>query len=296
MEVARRAEVVAVVRMLSWRYNDPGRIVAERLGATSAQTWYPPMGGNTPQMMLNRICTQITEGQLDVALLCGAEAWNTRTNAKRAGTRAEWESQDPPSCPTGAARRPSISAIRPSTPWGSSLPCSPIRCSRQRSCTRSPPSTPTAPYATRSTSWARCGRASRAAAHNPYAWNRSELSGPEITTATDSNRYVGWPYTKRMVSYPDVDMASALVVTSAQAATSAGVPRDRWIFPWSGTDGTDLVMSERESFVRSPSIGTAGRRALELAGLTLEQIDHLDVYSCFPRRCSSSARSSTSTR
>lgn len=283
MEVARRAEVVAVVRMLSWRYNDPGRIVAERLGATSAQTWYPPMGGNTPQMMLNRICTQITEGRLDVALLCGAEAWNTRTNAKRAGTRAEWESQDPSVVPDWGSEEtfdlghPAEHAMGIVAPV-QSYPLFETAI-MHKELAEHPDRTLRDQIDIVGEMWAGF---SRAAAHNPYAWNRSELSGPEITTATDSNRYVGWPYTKRMVSYPDVDMASALVVTSAQAATSAGVPRDRWIFPWSGTDGTDLVMSERESFVRSPSIGTAGRRALELAGLTLEQIDHLDVYSCFP--------------
>lgn len=41
-------------------------------------------------------------------------------------------------------------------------------------------------------------------------------------------------------------------------------------------------MSERHSFVRSPSIGVAGRRCLELSGVTLDDVAHLDVYSCFP--------------
>ncbi len=85
-----------------------------------------------------------------------------------------------------------------------------------------------------------------------------------------------------MVSNPDVDMASAVIVTSVAAAEAAGVPRDHWVFCWSGTDGKDLVMSERHAFTSSPSIGVAGRRALELAGVGLDDVEHLDVYSCFP--------------
>lgn len=281
--VACQAEVVAVARILSWRYNDPGRIIVDRLGATDAYTWYPPMGGNTPQMMLNRICAQITDGRLDVALLCGAEAWNTRTNAKRAGTRAEWEAQDPSvvadwgdeeTFDLGHPAEHAMGIVAPVQAY-------PLfeTAIMHAELAKHPGRRLSDQIGIVGEMWAGF---SRVAAGNPYAWNRSEQGAAQITTATTSNRYVGWPYTKSMVSYPDVDMASALVVMSAAAATSAGVPRDRWVFPWSGTDGTDLVMSERESFVRSPSIGTAGRRALELAGLTLDQVDLLDVYSCFP--------------
>lgn len=281
--LAKLAQVVAVVRMISWRYSDPGRIIADRLGATDSRTWYPPMGGNTPQMMLNRICSQITEGQLDVALLCGGEAWNTRTNAKRAGTRPEWDEQDPSLVPDWGSEETFTLGHPAEHARGIAAPVQsyPLfeTAIMHETLTKHPERGVRDQIDLVGEMWSGF---SSVAAENPYAWNRTELSGSEITTATASNRYVGWPYTKRMVSNPDVDMASALVVTSAGAAESAGVPRDRWIFPWSGTDGTDLVMSERESFVRSPSVGIAGRRALELAGLTLDQVEHLDVYSCFP--------------
>lgn len=278
-----RAGVVAVARMISWRYVDPGRIIADRIGAEDAATWYPPMGGNSPQMMLNRICSQISAGDLDVALLCGAEAWNTRTNAKRSGTRPEWEVQD--------------ESLRPD--WGDEdAPgfghpaehakgiVAPVQAYPlfetaiiHEELSEHPERGLDGQIGRVGEMWAGF---SKVAAGNPNAWNRTELTADEITTASASNRYVGWPYTKRMVSYPDVDMASALIVTSAAVADAAGVDRDRWVFCWSGTDGLDLVMSQRDSFTRSPSIGVAGTRALELAGLTLDEVDHLDVYSCFP--------------
>ena len=123
---------------------------------------------------------------------------------------------------------------------------------------------------------------SRVAADNPNAWRREAFTAEEILTATADNRYVGWPYTKRMVSNPDCDMATGIIVCSAGRAEAAGIPRDRWVFVHGGTDSKDRVMSERLAFDASPSIGVAGRRALELAGVGLDDVAHLDVYSCFP--------------
>ena len=41
-----RADSVRVLCQLSWRYGDPGALVAERLGASPRQTVYTVMGGN----------------------------------------------------------------------------------------------------------------------------------------------------------------------------------------------------------------------------------------------------------
>ncbi len=276
-------QLVAAVNMISWRYNDPGRIVAEHLGAKEAQTWYPAVGGNTPLMMLNRICTQIADGQLDSALLCGAEAWNTRTNAKRSGNRPEWTVQDASVVPdwgsedTFTLGHPAEHALGIVAPvqayplFETALIHDVLSEHPDRSIQQQLDQV--------GEMWSGF---SRVAAANPNAWNRKELNAREIVTATPDNRFVGWPYTKRMVSDPNVDMGSALIVMSAETAESAGINRDLWIFPWSGTDGIDLVMSERESFVRSPAIGVAGRRCLELSGVGLEDVELLDVYSCFP--------------
>src|SRR6476469_1976065 len=85
-----------------------------------------------------------------------------------------------------------------------------------------------------------------------------------------------------MVSSRDLDAASATTLCSVAQAEAAGVPRDRWVFPWAGTDAKDPFLSERPSFTRSSAIGVAGRRALELAGVGIDEVAHLDVYSCFP--------------
>src|SRR5688572_16561541 len=54
---------IRVVSMLSWRYRDPARLVAERIGATGVRhTMYSNAGGNTPQALVNRTCVDIAAG------------------------------------------------------------------------------------------------------------------------------------------------------------------------------------------------------------------------------------------
>jgi acetyl-CoA C-acetyltransferase len=103
---------------------------------------------------------------------------------------------------------------------------------------------------------------------------------------------IGFPYPKQMNSNNDVDMSSALILCSVEKATSLGVPRDRWIFPQSGSDAHEhAFISHRNHFYDTPAIELAGRRVLELAGLTIGDIDLVDLYSCFPAAVQLGAKS-----
>jgi acetyl-CoA C-acetyltransferase len=80
-----------------------------------------------------------------------------------------------------------------------------------------------------------------------------------------------------------VDLASGLILCSAGAAEEAGVPRDRWIFVHAAAHAHDeWFVSERAELASSPAIRTAGGALLEHAGLSIDQIAHVDLYSCFP--------------
>src|SRR5687768_13547858 len=73
------ADAVRVVDLLSWRYRDPGALVAERIGASPRETSVSATGGNSPQMLVNRTCLDIQAGRADLVLIGGAEAWRTRS-------------------------------------------------------------------------------------------------------------------------------------------------------------------------------------------------------------------------
>lgn len=94
---------------------------------------------------------------------------------------------------------------------------------------------------------------------------------------------VGFPYTKLMNSNNDVDMAAALVMCSVERAESLGIPRDRWVFPVAGTDAHEHnFVSHRWSFTETPAIRLGGRRLLDLTRWSIDSIDSIDLYSCFP--------------
>ena len=118
---------------------------------------------------------------------------------------------------------------------------------------------------------------------NPHAWSRTPMTADEIVTASPSNRMVGFPYTKAMNANMTVDQAAALVLCSAGWAVARGIARDRWVFPWAASHASDTDhVSNRIDLHSSPAVRLAGRRALALAGVGIDEVGPLDLYSCFP--------------
>lgn len=276
--VAASADVVAAVPTFSWRYRDPGRLVADRVGATTARTWYVTVGGNSPQRLLNKLAVEIHEGRADLAVLCGGEAVRSKQAAKRRGEQVTWTIQGDDVEPDWQDGAPFLMAHPVEVERGILMPTQTYPLF-ENALWHDSGRTLEEHLAVVGEMWAGF---SRVAAANPYAWRRQAYTAAEITTPSAENRMVSFPYTKRMVSNPDVDMSSGLIVCSAQRAAELGIPRDRWVFLHAGTDGTDAKMSERVDFVSSASIGVAGRRVLELAGTGVDEVGHLDLYSCFP--------------
>jgi acetyl-CoA C-acetyltransferase len=78
-------------------------------------------------------------------------------------------------------------------------------------------------------------------------------------------------------------MATGLIVASAQAAQRAKVPRDRWVFIHAGAQANEKWhVSERDRLARSPAIDAVGRAALQHAQLAIDDVAHVDLYTCFP--------------
>ncbi len=268
-----------VVSLLSWRYGDPARFVAERLGLQPRQLAVTTPGGNSPQSLVNLTAREISEGSLDLAVLTGGEAWRTRMRARRGNAELTW-----PKAPDGAPAP---------TVLGEDLTMNhPDEIARQivmpvqvypmfETAIRAAAGRGLHDHQVRiSELWARF---SEVAAGNPYAWSREVRSAEEIRTVGPDNRMVGLPYPKYMNSNNDVDMAAALVICSAGRAEALGVPRDRWVFVHAGTDCHEhQYISHRWSFHETPAIALGGRRALELAGIGIDDVELLDLYSCFP--------------
>ena len=271
-----QADSVRVIRGF-WRYENPARAVCEAIGNTQAETALTPFGGNYVQAVVNRSALDIRSGKHDVIVLTGAECGYSQARARRAGVKLKWRTiggapdlyigEDggmghPAELALGIRRASQIYAI--------------FETARRHHLGEG-----VGEHLQRiSELWAGF---SRVAASNPHAWIREAKSAEEIRTPSPANRAVTFPYPKFMNANNNVDQAAALILCSAAKAAALGIPRDRWIHPWCGTDGQDhYVASRRDDFHSSPAIRIAGNRALELAGLAPGDLDFVDVYSCFP--------------
>jgi acetyl-CoA C-acetyltransferase len=272
------ADSLRVVSLLSWKYRNAPRFLAHRLGIDPAELRYTTNGGNSPQSLVNSTAIDIQSGALDVAILSGGEAFRTFMRARKSGATLTWPKAPDDDQPLIVGNDLDMN-MAAETERGLYMPVQiyPMFETALRSA------------AGRSVEdhqqhlgrlWAGL---SEVAADNEYAWIRDAKSAEEITTVTPSNRMIGFPYPKSMNSNNDVDMAAAVIMCSVDAARRLGVSEDRWVFPHSGTDCHEhKYVSNRDTFARTPAIELGGRRALELAGVGIDDVSVIDLYSCFP--------------
>ena len=276
--VPAAVDSVRVVSFLSYRAGNPGWLLAEELGISAREHAVTTMGGNSPQSLVNRTALDIVGGLADIVVVTGAEAWRTRMQARKAGTRREWPvaPEDKPPVTIGEDFEMTHQA---ETAKGVYMPVQvyPMFDTAIRAALGH---TPEDHVATIADLWSRF---SHVAAGNPYAWLRQPKSPEEIAAVTPQNRIIGLPYRKVMNSNNDVDMGAALIMCSVEKAESLGIARDRWVFLHAGTDCHEHnFVSNRWSFNDTPAIRLGGRRALDLAGVGIDDVAIVDLYSCFP--------------
>ncbi len=270
---------------LGWRTRNPALQVAGRLGfaegAEPAELMLTAVGGNTPQALMHDACRAISRGDLDVVLVTGAEAMYTRARSRRdpSNTHLSWstQSEDTPEPVPFGSDKPGSSDLE--VQRGLLLPVHayPLFENALRA----------AHELTLAEHMARVGalwsRFSDVAAGNPHAWIRTARTAEEIVTPGPDNRMISFPYPKLCTANLQVDQAAGYIVCSVEAARAAGVPEERWVFPLSGADANDhWYISDRPELHRSPAIRLAGTAALDLAGVGIDDLAAVDLYSCFP--------------
>jgi acetyl-CoA C-acetyltransferase len=277
--VLESVDSVRVVNILSAQYRDPGLLVGQRVGAADFTTLYSPVGGNVPQSLVNQACLDIQTGRAGIVLLTGAETWRTRRGLRAKGSRLEWTVQDD-SVPMAEVAGDDVPMVGDAEiRIGLDRPASVYPLFEQ--ALRIANDESIEDHSRRvGELWARFNAV---AVDNPHAWIRKPATAAEITRPGPQNRMISWPYTKLMNSNNMVDQGAALILTSVDQAKRLQIPEDRWVYPLAGTDAHDTsAIAERDELYRSTAIRIAGARALQLAGLGIDDVDYVDLYSCFP--------------
>jgi acetyl-CoA C-acetyltransferase len=278
-----------LVRMFSARYRDPGSLLATRIGASPGHTAYTGIGGHWPQTLVGRAADEIADGLDGVVLIGGAETWRTRLRYRSRGLRM-------PSTPQlGAAESGSVPAEDASLDLMSETEMqagvvAPVHAyALIESALRAKLGRHPGEHA-RSIAQLWAGL-SAAAATNSHAAVREPVTAARIGAADDSNRLISTPYTKLLTANNRVDQSAAVLLCSVATARRLRVPGDRWIFLHGASESSEVAyLSHRGDLASAPSIGDGARAALRAAGVGIDDIAHLDVYSCFPSAVQVAAR------
>jgi len=259
------------------RSSNPPKSVANRLGATPRQLIYTHQGGNTPQYMVNRFAEEIAAGETGLALICGAELLRSTQNARKAGLKID-HTEDPGGEPTrvgdkrfGYSDEEARHELRAAIHFYPLLENA-IRGGLGRDVPRH--------MAAMGRLFERLAAVAKA---NPLATRRAGYSAERLTTISDDNRWICFPYPRLMNANAIIDQAAAVLMTSVERASEWGIPEERWVFLHGCADGTDTwVVSERPRLDASPAIRGCARTALDMAGKSVGDVAAFDLYSCFP--------------
>ena len=267
-------ESIDVVYSQSWQYDDALARLAERLGAAPRRRHYSGIGGSVPHVRATEAAKEIRAGNLDLALLTGAEALATVRRLKKAGERPQWSFK-----PAEKRPFPMDMDFDPSEISHSVFEAY-LTFALFDNARRAHNGSGLDEH--RATLGRVMAPMTEVAARSPHAWFPVARSATEIVTATADNRMVAYPYTKLMTAIMDVDMAASLVLASAEKADALGVPKQRRVYlrGWGYAEDPVHVAGHPELW-RSPAMAAAAGAALAGAGIGADDIAHLDLYSCF---------------
>ena len=275
-ELLRRADEILVPKSL-WGYSDPGRILADALGAESATTLLAEFG-ILQQSLLTRACQRIAAGETQVVLVAGGEARHRSQCAGRAKEEAS-ETQQVDVDPDILLRPEDEMWSSVETDSGLGMPVgyyaildSALRYKQGLSLEQH-----------RDQMARMYSRLSELAADNPDAWAEAPVSAAHIREHSASNRMLAFPYTKLHNSQWNVDQAAGLILCSAGVAEELGIDPGKWVFPLAATESNFMsVVASRKDLGASPGFRIAGQVLMELAGISFNDISLCELYSCFP--------------
>jgi acetyl-CoA C-acetyltransferase len=283
---AQEIDTIAVIRLFSDTVNiwasplggsdNPPESVARRIGAVPTHRIYSNASGTEPLHLMAELAGAIARGEKKIALLTGAEAIASQRFAQRNALVDDWreEFDTPFENRKDLDRLVSMEEVQ----GGLTLPVRSYaiiensqahrmghdRQQHQRFMTQL-----MAPF-------------SAVAAANPYAQFQTAYSADELAAPGPNNYPISLPYTKLLIAQDAVNQASALILTSVGHARRLGVDPQQWIFLESYAEGADKHLSEREDPGRSAAMERVLSTAMDSAGASHEDMDLIDIYSCFP--------------
>ncbi|MGB5078600.1 MAG: hypothetical protein WBO17_14070 [Sphingorhabdus sp.] len=245
-------------------------------GIRATRLIYADVGGQSPQAMINELAAAIRHGDIELAVIVGAEANGTAKRARKAGMLLDWRQASDAAFDNRLSSFPILSRqeIRHgiiSMPLAYSLIENARRIGKRLDCTS---------YALEMGElWAEFSQKSLARQHAQFA---RTWSAEELVSEGGGNYRLTDIYRRWNVAQDAVDLGGAIILASAGKARELGVAEDRMIWLAASAEAAEPPLTQRQALDRSGALDYALAAALEQAGLAAKDLGPVDIYSCFP--------------
>ncbi len=270
-----QVEAVFVVRSLSTHYEDAARELAGLIQARPSFTTVSKVGGNSPQTLINQAAGMIARGEIRSALVVGAETYVPRGNGEERLDSALMKG-----IPDHYPGEDAVGVTQFEKRHGMEHPMQGFPLFQTALWDASGLELEDHLLQT-ATLWARFNEAAQ---DHPHAWTRGRKTPEEIMTPSGINRPIAFPYTKFMNAYVTVDQTAAILLMADEEAGRHLPAGQKPVYFMGGGYAEDRqrFMIQKSDFTASPPLKAAVDKALHRSGLTLDQMDCFDIYSCFP--------------
>ncbi|WP_041685441.1 acetyl-CoA acetyltransferase [Erythrobacter litoralis] len=274
---------LGIVGQIAWpQINPVAGKVAEALGIDPAHVEETTPHGDNPIRLLNEAANRIGAGEAVICAVTGGEALRT------AGALAKMKAAEEAANSPEKAKPKEHDALRDAShrrklgyaqSYGLVVPVD-VYPLYENAFRAAQGQTLTEGQAESGAIWAGF---SQVAARTEAAWIREPRQAEEIIEPTADNRPIAFPYTKLQVANSAVNQGAGFIVTSLAEARRRGVSEDRLVFVGAGASAfePDSILA-RDSYTASAGMETSIRKAMELNAVPADDLDHVELYSCFP--------------
>ena len=285
-EVAKAIDVLAAIRQFEisspiaeapfGNSDNVPRSIARRVGADPARAILEVVGGQGPQKLVGELASEIAGGRSDCAAIVGSEAISTMLALQASGKTPDWsEAVGGELDDRGYGMKGLIDRELIAHGLGAPIPGYALLENARR---------------------ARLGLSldgyraiigelfasfSQVAAANPFAAAPTARTAQQLATVTPRNRIVAEPYPRMTVARDQVNQAAAILIASVAKARALGVPEERWVHIHAVANAKEASVLTRGALDRSPAAIDSVGAALEIAGIDMDAVGYLDLYSCF---------------
>jgi acetyl-CoA C-acetyltransferase len=253
------------------------RAVANRIESDPARCIYAVTGGQSPQALVTEFAGAIAAGEAKVALILAAEAASTVLAQSRAAERPDYTEI------TGVIdedRGVGLKGMITREQAIHQLTSPPVQYAIFENARRSRLGLSRDAYTRDMGRW--FAPFTEVAAANPHADVRTVSTPDELMTVMPGNRMIVDPYPKSVIAREKVNQSAAVLITSEEHAAELGIPSDQWVYLRGHSDLKDRDVTDRPDLSRSVPAEAAIAASLEMAGIGLDDVTALDLYSCFP--------------